>query len=414
MTGGSGSSPNAGDDWQELTSAFSGVPDSTWVSRIEPSHHDADRIYVSFDNHRRGDFTPYLFVSHDGGQNFTSIADDLPRGGPDFVHVVREDPHNPSLLFVGTDVGAYVSTDSGRNWQPMGRGLPTTPVHDLKIHPRDRELIAGTHGRSIWIVDIAPLEGMTDAVIAEGLGLFEPKFTYQYGSPPIGGGSTGQSWFRTASPAYGVEIPYYVGDLEPGSRATLEITDEEGTLVRTVPGTVRAGLHVARWSFQGPQPEVAALTPAQRQDSVRFSQTLATVADSLVQHDGLPRELMDDVLGRVEEGNMQGMFGGGGGGGRMVRDPDRPGEMLPRPPAEDAEPQDEEAEPEMTAQDVGRALFGALRARGMSFQDIFRRGGRGGGPGGFGGPQVGPGRYTVTLKAGDQELSRTFEVTAAN
>ncbi len=420
-------SENDGGDWTELTARFAGVPDSTWVSRIEPSHHDADRFFVSFDNHRRGDFTPYVFVTHDGGRNFTSIAAGLPRGAPDFVHVIREDPHNPSLLFVGTDVGAYVSTDAGRHWQTMGQGLPTVPVHDLEIHPRDRELIAATHGRSIWIVDIAPLQGLNDAVIAAGLGVFEPKFAYQYGQGPVGGGTVGHAWFRENSPPYGAEIPYYVGDIERGTRATLEIVDADGNPVRTINGAVRAGLHVARWNFRADRPDAATeLSPAERQDSVRSARLLASVGDSLVEHEGVPRDVMDDVLGRVDSGRMQGLFGGGGGGA-VTRDPDRPGELLPRPPragaaaaagaaaTEELEAEEEEEEEgAMSPQDVGRRLFGALRARGISPQQLLRRGGGGGGPGGFGGgPPVEPGQYTVTLRVGDKEASVPFRVTRA-
>src|SRR5690606_16345627 len=142
---------NDGASWTDLTPRFAGlVPDSTYVSRIEPSRHNANRFYITFDNHRRNDFTPYVFVTEDGGQTFRSIASNLPRGGIDYVHVIREDPVNANLLFVGTDVGAYVSLNRGVTWQRFMNGLPAVPVHDLQIHPRDRELIAGTHGRSIW------------------------------------------------------------------------------------------------------------------------------------------------------------------------------------------------------------------------------------------------------------------------
>ncbi len=109
-------------------------------------------------------------------------------------------PRNPNLLFVGTDVGAYVSTDMGGHWQKFMNGLPTVPVHDLKIHPRDRELIAATHGRSIWIVDIAPLEEMTDQVMAAPAYLFEPVPGLQFGNSPIGGESTGPAFLRGPIP----------------------------------------------------------------------------------------------------------------------------------------------------------------------------------------------------------------------
>ena len=157
---------NDGASWDNLTSRISGVPPQTYVSRIEPSPTDSATFYVTYDNHRNNDFTPYVFVTHDFGKTFRSIASNLPTGGPDFVHVIRESSVNKNLLFVGTDVGVYLSTDRGANWHKFMAGLPTTPVHDLKIHPRERELIAATHGRSIWIVDIGPLEQITDDVLA--------------------------------------------------------------------------------------------------------------------------------------------------------------------------------------------------------------------------------------------------------
>ncbi|MDX1746870.1 MAG: hypothetical protein R3324_13105, partial [Halobacteriales archaeon] len=177
-------SPDDGGDWVELTRRFSGlVPDSTYVSRIEPSHHDRDRFYVTFDNHRRDDFIPYVLVTDDGGGSFRSVGDGLPTDGPGFVHVVREDPTNPDLLFVGTDVAVYVSMDRGESWRRFDEGMPTVPVHDLRIHPRDRELVAGTHGRSIWIVDIAPLQELAGAPMVAATGAGGSSETAAPGSP---------------------------------------------------------------------------------------------------------------------------------------------------------------------------------------------------------------------------------------
>ncbi|MCK5652243.1 MAG: hypothetical protein KAJ42_12740, partial [Gemmatimonadetes bacterium] len=106
-------SPDDGDEWIGMMGRFPGLPEGTWVSRIEPSSHNADRFYVTFDGHRTNDFMPYVYVTENGGDSFRSISSDLPTGAPDFVHVIREDPENPNLLFVGTDVGLYVSTDRG-------------------------------------------------------------------------------------------------------------------------------------------------------------------------------------------------------------------------------------------------------------------------------------------------------------
>ncbi|MYJ69895.1 MAG: hypothetical protein F4087_15505, partial [Gemmatimonadetes bacterium] len=163
-------SPDDGGEWIELTGNISGVPEGTYVSRVEASRHDPARVYVSFDGHRTNDFTPYVYVSDDGGDTFRSIAAGLPTGSLDFVHVVREDPRNENLLFVGTDLAVYASLDRGASWRRFMESMPTVPVHDLRIHPRDRELIAGTHGRSIWIVDIAPLQDLTTQVLADGAG----------------------------------------------------------------------------------------------------------------------------------------------------------------------------------------------------------------------------------------------------
>src|SRR5690606_21420891 len=145
---------NDGATWEEIPAArFPGLPaGGAYVSEIEPSHADSMTFYISFDNHRVGDFTPYVYVTNDGGRTFRSIAAGLPTGGPDYVHVIKEDPHNPDLLFVGTSVGVYTSLDRGASWQKFMTNMPTVPIYDLKIHPRDRELIAATHGRGIWIV----------------------------------------------------------------------------------------------------------------------------------------------------------------------------------------------------------------------------------------------------------------------
>ncbi|HUH11541.1 MAG TPA: hypothetical protein VMK65_00470, partial [Longimicrobiales bacterium] len=188
-------SPDGGASWEELTGRFPGVPAGTYVSRVTPSAHEDGRVYVAFDGHRMDDFTPYVYASEDGGRSFRSIAADLPSGGIDFVHVITEDPVNADLLYVGTDVGAYLSTDRGRSWRRFMEGLPTVPVHDLEVHPRDRELIAGTHGRSIWIVDVAPLQQLRGGAPATEAVAFEPKPALQYGDVPMGGESAGHRVF---------------------------------------------------------------------------------------------------------------------------------------------------------------------------------------------------------------------------
>src|SRR5690606_28431583 len=130
------------------------------------------------------DFKPYVYMTTDRGATFTSIAGNLPTNGPGYVHVIREDPVNPNLLYVGTDLGVWVSLNRGGSWTRFMAGLPTVPVHDLKVHPRDKELIAGTHGRSVWIVDIAPLQQLTADAQQRSIQLFEPSMALQYNQLP--------------------------------------------------------------------------------------------------------------------------------------------------------------------------------------------------------------------------------------
>ena len=362
-------SPDDGESWQELTDRFSGVPHGTWVRRIEPSSHDLDTFFVAFDGHRTNDFTPYVFVTEDGGESFRSITGDLPTGGPDFVHVVRQDPGNPHLLFLGTDVGVYVSTDFGGHWQKFMEGMPTVPVHDLAIHPRDHDLIAGTHGRSIWIVDIAPLQQMTDEVLAEDVHLFRPEPGLQFGTPPIGGESPGHQFFQVSSAPYGAEIVYRVGpdaDLpvpqapdtarsagagaagppaarrarrgggpgasrqDRGPRVSIVIRDEAGDTLSTLNGPGTPGIHRVRWNFRGQTPPPPPKTPAAVQDSVRAVEKVFVVVDSLVEEGIMERPRLERVARMMIAGDRAGlfaMFGAGARGGPRAE----PGEFAERP-----------------------------------------------------------------------------------
>lgn len=184
---------NDGGTWEDLSGRFAGVPPFTHVSRVEPSYSDSATVYVSFDNHRDNDFTPYLFVSDDFGRTFRSIASGLRTERPNTVYVVREDPVNASLLYAGTELGVYASLDEGASWFMLDGDLPTVPVYDLQVHPRDRELIAGTHGRSAQILDVAPLQQMTAEVLAKGTHLFAPTVALQYGEHPVGSEPRGKS-----------------------------------------------------------------------------------------------------------------------------------------------------------------------------------------------------------------------------
>jgi photosystem II stability/assembly factor-like uncharacterized protein len=160
-----------GAHWTKLNDQVPGNP-GYWVSRVEASAFDPGTAYVSFTGFRRDDFRPFLYRTSDYGQTWTSITANLPRGP---INVVREHPRNPNLLFCGTEFGVYVSVDGGQAWARMTSDLPTQPVHDMALQPREDELVVATHGRGIFIVDIAPLVEMTPAVLEEPVHLFGVK-----------------------------------------------------------------------------------------------------------------------------------------------------------------------------------------------------------------------------------------------
>lgn len=328
---------NDGATWENLTGRFPGVPANAYVVRIEPSHFDSTTFYVAFDNHRVNDFEPYLYVTNDYGKTFRSIANDLPTGGPDFLHVIREDPVNRDLLFVGTDVGAYVSLDRGAHWQKFMTGMPTVPVHDLKIHPRDHELIAATHGHSIMIVNIAPLEQMSASVLASNEWLFQPSTAYEFGEPPGADIEPGQAWFEAETPGMGAVISYRLASGKRGDTVKVVVTDVSGDTVTTLNGPATAGLHHVTWNLRGKPEKAKPLTPAGVRDSIIADRKMTHVFDSLATTGVAPKEQLDRIHKAMTGG--EGVFAlfrrGGRGGGAMGGFQERPGESpAPRKPGE--------------------------------------------------------------------------------
>lgn len=149
-------SRNGGYDWSAINE---GLPENLWVSRVQASSHEESRVYLSLNGYRWDDFTPYLYKSDDYGSTWESIGTDLPN---DPINVVKEDPVNADILYVGTDYGAYVSFNGGESFHRFSEGLPHVPVHDIVIHPREHDLLIGTHGRSIYKSNIASMRSYED------------------------------------------------------------------------------------------------------------------------------------------------------------------------------------------------------------------------------------------------------------
>ena len=437
---------NDGALWEKIPGTrFSGLAPEAYVSRIEASHFDSATFYITFDDHRRGNFAPYAFVTRDFGATFSTLTATLPTGGPDFVHVIREDLENPDLLFLGTDVGAYVSLNRGMTWQKFMTGLPTVPVHDLQIHPRDHELIAATHGRSVYVVDIAALQQMTKVVAAKKVHLFAPRTSFAMGQAPdaagSAGGGNGHKRFAANSPAYGAEISYRIAEAQPGKRAQIIITDAAGDTMRTLNGSGAVGVHRVLWDMRGKRPPAKPLSPAERRDSVKSLVRIAQIFDSL-QASGMDSSVVRFartamLSGRTTELLEQfGGFGGGGGAGGAAqvagipRYAERPGEgtatgarggrgaasnavapggagaggppsgaAAPTAPNEGAPPA-AGGPPNAAAM---QAIFGAFR--GMQDGPLGRAA-RGGG----GAPLVRTGEYLITFIYGDERQKQVLRV----
>jgi photosystem II stability/assembly factor-like uncharacterized protein len=242
-----------GKTWTKASDKIAGNP-GYWVSRVEASPNDAATAYVSYSGFRNDDFRPFLYKTTDGGLTWVSIAGNLPN---ETINVVREDPKNPNLLFVGTDGAVYVTFDGGKAWTKMKGNMPTQPVHDLRIHPRESDLIVATHGRSAYIADISAIEEMTPQVLAKDIHLFsvEPKFKWSEVLPK----ETFSVNFRGKSEPAGLAINYYLKS-KPQGDVIVQIF-QGMQKISEIKGTGDPGLNSVVWDMT--RAMVAAAQPAQ-------------------------------------------------------------------------------------------------------------------------------------------------------
>ena len=282
---------NGGQSWTNVRDKIPGHP-GFWISRVVASNAAAGTAYVTMTGYRNDDTRPFIFKTTDFGETWTSIAGNLPQ---EAINVVRESPRNANVLFVGTDVGVHVTIDGGKMWTRLrgtaiaggggggGRGggggggggaagagaqqaahprgvFPTVPVHDLKIHPRDRELIVGTHGRGFWIADISEIEEMTPAVLAADAHLFEidPVIQWQTGIRGVAAAIN----FAGVSRPTDMGISYFLKSAVTGD---VKLRVYSGSrMIAEMDGTKDAGLNTVRWNLQTRRDRIAgeAVPPA--------------------------------------------------------------------------------------------------------------------------------------------------------
>ena len=284
---------DGGKNWRKVEK-LPDVPELAYVSRIVASNHEANTVYVAIENHQNADFKPYLFKSTDAGRTWISIKNNLPANGP--VWSIAEDHVNPNLLFVGNEFGLYFSIDGGQKWIQMKSGLPTIAVRDLNIQKRENDLVLGTFGRGIYILDnYTPLRLLKPEMLKQDGLLFPVKDALMYiQAQPLGGRGKsfqGESYYTADNPPFGATFTYYLkeelktkkskrqeaerdaqrkntaitlpssADLraeeeEEAPAVIFTISDSSGRLVRRLSGPVTAGMQRVAWDLRSPAPSL--------------------------------------------------------------------------------------------------------------------------------------------------------------
>ncbi len=295
---------DAGGSWRKLE-RFPGVPDMTYVSRLLASTHDANTVYAAFDNHKNADFAPYLLKSTDAGKTWASIKGNLPANGP--VLAIAEDHVNPNLLFAGTEFGLFFSVDGGKRWVQLKSGLPTIAVRDLVIQRRENDLVVGTFGRGIYILDnYMPLRAISAETLAKDAVMFDIKPALMYiQAQPLGGRGKafqGEAFYTAENPPYGATFTYYLKEPiktrkqlrqdrekeaerrgetfqpvwdevrqeaeEDPPAIILTVTDSTGRVVRRLNGPTGNGIQRVTWDLRYPAPVLAAPRPPDADEDI--------------------------------------------------------------------------------------------------------------------------------------------------
>jgi photosystem II stability/assembly factor-like uncharacterized protein len=273
---------NHGERWTKIDK-FPGIPERTYVSRLIASQHDSNTIYATFDNHKMGDFQPYLLKSSDLGKTWSSLVGDLPTRGS--IYAIAEDHLNPNLLFVGTEFGLFATLDGGKKWHRLRTGLPTIAVHDLAIQKQMSDLVVGTFGRGIYILDdYSALRTVSPETLEKPASIFPVRDGLLFiQSDQFGGrgkGFLGESHYTAENPPFGVTLTIHLKESlqtlrqkrleaerkgskdyptleqlrseaeEEAPAVILTILDEAGNVVRKLNAPTTSGMHRVTWDLR--------------------------------------------------------------------------------------------------------------------------------------------------------------------
>jgi len=247
---------DGGKSWNNVVGNVKGLPKNSWVSTIEASLHDPATAYATFDRHTFGDFDPYVFRTRDYGKTWQQIAGKA-QGLRGYAHVVKEDTVDRDLLFVGTEFGLWISTDGGARWAEFkGGNFPSVAVRDIAVQARDSDLVLGTHGRGIWVIDdITPLRSIDDSMLAQDAAFVAARPVQQRISS-FGGSVEGDAKFVGENPANSAVITYYQRTRHLFGDLKVEVLDPSGNVIETLPASKRRGLNRITWSMRVKPPVV--------------------------------------------------------------------------------------------------------------------------------------------------------------
>ncbi|GAB5553040.1 MAG: hypothetical protein Sapg2KO_26310 [Saprospiraceae bacterium] len=241
-----------GQNWENITKNFSDMPEWGTISSIEPSKYDAGTAYLTLDMHQMGDFKPYIYMTSDYGKSWKKISDGIPASVHSFVHVVKEDPKLPGLLFAGTDNSVYVSPDNGQQWISLRNNLPPAPIYWLEIQDHFDDLVVATYGRGFYILDnISPIREAAQMKNKQGDHLYSMRPTYRFNTKE-GIHTAGQDLARGRNPAYGAELDFYLEDSLQAPQFVIQ--DMDGNIVRKMQGKKQDGLNRMNWDLRYARP----------------------------------------------------------------------------------------------------------------------------------------------------------------
>jgi photosystem II stability/assembly factor-like uncharacterized protein len=239
---------DGGKTWSNVFTNVPGLKPNAWIPTVDASHSDAATAYVAADHHQDDDYAPYAYMTTDYGKTWKRITGDIPVQAA-WVHVVREDPRNRNLLYMGTEMGVWASWDRGGHWTSLRGDLPVTPVRDIQVHPRDNDLLLATHGRGLYIMDdVSALQNLNTAQTADAT-LFDIRPAIRW-SQWSRDGNLGQKKWTGENPPQGALITYYLKSQPPGE-VNITISDKDGRTVRRLRRVADdAGINRVTWDLR--------------------------------------------------------------------------------------------------------------------------------------------------------------------